>query len=323
MKIFRSSLFAATIVVAFAVSAFAAAHGDFQRTLHVNGTVDLQVETGSGSISVHPGNSDSVQVIGHVQASEWFGGDNAEERVKRIVDNPPVLQSGNDLRIGHIDDPELRHNISISYDITVPAGTELHSSSGSGNLDISGVAGPVEAGTGSGNIKIMEIGGGVRAHTGSGSIDVDGVKGLLYAHTGSGNIRAANIAGGFDGHTGSGHLVLEQSAPGSVRAETGSGGLELRNVRGSLVAQAGSGTIKAEGEATGQWSLHTGSGSVELRFPQTASFDLTAHTGSGSIDVSLPVSVQGKLGRKDIQGKVGGGGVPVEVQTGSGDIRIN
>ena len=322
MKICRSSLVVTTIVAAFAISAFASAHGDFQRTLHVNGTVNLQVETGSGSISVQPGSSDSVQIVGHIQASEWFGG-NADERVKRIEDNPPIQQSGNDIRVGHIDDSELRHNISISYDITVPSGTELHSSSGSGNLDISGLAGPVEAGTGSGNIKIAGIGGGVRAHTGSGSIDVDGVKGMLYAHTGSGNIRAANIAGGFDGHTGSGHLVLEQSAPGSVRAETGSGGLELRNVRGSLEAQAGSGTIKAEGEATGQWSLHTGSGSVELRFPQNASFDLTAHTGSGSIDVNLPLTMQGKMGRKDIQGKVGGGGVPVEVQTGSGDIRIN
>ena len=303
--------------------ALAAARGEFQRTLHVNGGVNLQVETGSGSIVVRSGASDSVQVTGHIQASDWFGGGNPEERVRRIENNPPIQQSGNDIRIGHVDDPELRHNISISYEIVVPANTELHSSSGSGNLDISGVSGPLEAGTGSGNIRVSGIGGGVRAHTGSGSIDVDGVKGQLYAHTGSGNIHAENIAGGFDGHTGSGHLVLEQSSPGSVRAETGSGGLELRNVRGSLQAQAGSGTIKAEGEATGEWTLHTGSGSVELRFPQNASFDLNAHTGSGSINVNLPVTVQGSVGRKDFHGKVGRGGVPVEVQTGSGDIRIN
>ena len=323
MKIFRSSVLATIAVFAgLTANAFAAVYGEFHRTLHVNGSVDLQVETGSGAISVRPGNSSEVLITAHIQANDWFGG-NAGDRVKRIEENPPIQQSGNDIRIGHIDDPELRHHVSINYDITVPAGTELNSSSGSGNLDISGVAGPVEAGTGSGNVKIAEIGSGVRAHTGSGNIDADGVKGMLYARTGSGNIRAANIAGGFDGHTGSGHLVLEQSAPGSVRAETGSGGLELRNVRGSLQAQTGSGTIKAEGEATGQWSLHTGSGSVELRFPQNASFDLNAHTGSGSIDVNLPLSVQGKLGRKDIQGKVGGGGVPVEVQTGSGDIRIN
>lgn len=324
MKSSRGLKFASLLAFSFlTTTAFAAARGDFQRTLHVNGSVDLQVETGAGSITVRRGNSGEVEVTGHIQASEWFGGGNAEERVKRIQNNPPVQQSGNDIRIGHIDDPELRHNISISYEVVVPANTQLRSSSGSGNLEISGIDGPLEAGTGSGNIRLSSIGGGVRAHTGSGSIDVDGVKGMLYAQTGSGNIQASNIAGGFDGHTGSGHLVLDQSAPGSVRAETGSGGLELRNVRGSLQAQAGSGTIRAEGEATGQWSLHTGSGSVELRFPQNASFDLNAHTGSGSINVNLPVTVQGSIGRKDFHGKVGVGGVPVEVQTGSGDIRID
>lgn len=323
MKLLRSlTIPSIAILACLSTKALAAARGDFHRTLHVTGNVNLQVETGAGSISVRPGNSNEVIVNGHIQASEWFSG-NADERVKRIENNPPVQQSGNDIRIGHIDDPELRHNISISYEIVVPATTQVQSSTGSGNQEVSGIAGPVETGTGSGNVKMSAIGSGVRAHTGSGNIEVDGVKGLLYAQTGSGNIHATNVTGGFDGHTGSGLLVLEQTAPGSVHAETGSGGLELRNIRGSLQAQAGSGTIKAEGEATGQWSLHTGSGSVELRFPQNASFDLAAHTGSGSINVNLPVTVQGAIGRKDIHGKVGGGGVPVEVQTGSGDIRIN
>jgi hypothetical protein len=145
-KLVVSSTLALVTIACLATSAMAAARGDFHRTLHVTGSVELQVETGSGSILVHPGNSDEVQVTGHIQANEWFGG-NAGERVKRIQDNPPVQQSGNDIRIGHIDDPELRHNISISYDIIVPANTQLHSSTGSGDLEISGVAGPIEANT--------------------------------------------------------------------------------------------------------------------------------------------------------------------------------
>src|SRR5690348_3368782 len=133
MKHSRGSKFASVLAFSFlATAAFAAARGDFQRTLHVTGSVDLQVETGSGSISVRPGNSNSVQITGHIQASEWFGGGNAEERVKRIQNNPPIQQSGNDIRIGHVDDPELRHNISISYEVIVPANTQLRSSSGSG-----------------------------------------------------------------------------------------------------------------------------------------------------------------------------------------------
>lgn len=321
-KSWRAVLFAVVASTFSVFPAWAAVHGEFERTLQVNGNVNLQVETGSGTIQVHRGGSGQVHVVGHIQASEWWAGGDAVERVKKIESNPPVQQSGNDIRVGHIDDPELRRNISISYELTVPESTQLRASSGSGNEAIADIAGPVDANSGSGGIRISNIGSGVRAHTGSGDLDIEGANGNVYARTGSGSIHARNIAGGFDGETGSGHLTLEQSAPGSVRASTGSGGLELRNVKGSLQAQAGSGDIRIEGEATGGWVVHTGSGSVNLRLPQNASFDLDAHTGSGSIDLSHPVTVQGSIGRHDVKGRVGGGGVPVQVQTGSGSIRI-
>lgn len=317
----RSIWIALTGLILFTLPSFGAVRGEFDRTLQVSGNVNLQVETGAGTIEVHRGASNQIHVVGHIYASEWFD-NNAEERVKKLEDNPPIQQSGNDIRIGHIDDPALRHNISISYEITVPATTELHASSGSGNQTISGINGPLETNTGSGSLKLSGIGSGVHAHTGSGDIDIDGANGSVYARTGSGSIHATNIAGGFDGETGSGHLTLEQSAPGSVRAQTGSGGVELRNVKGSLEAQAGSGDIRVDGEATGGWVVHTGSGSVDLRLPQNAAFDLDAHTGSGSIDLSHPVTVQGSITRKEVKGKVGGGGVPVQVETGSGSIRI-
>jgi DUF4097 and DUF4098 domain-containing protein YvlB len=326
---YRAIRYAAGTFIALAglsfvsVSACADTRGEFERTLHVNGAVDLQVETGSGSIEVTTGgsNSNEVRIVGHISANDFFGG-NAEDRVKRLENNPPILQSGNDIRIGHIDDPELKHNISVSYELVVPANTKLRASSGSGTETISGISGPVEANAGSGSLDISGIGSEVRAHTGSGSIKINGTKGSIYVRAGSGSIHATDVAGGFDGQTGSGHITLEQSASGSVRAETGSGGLELHNLHGSLQAQAGSGNIKAEGEATGEWNVHTGSGSVQLRLPQNASFDLNAHTGSGSINLSHPVTVQGTIGRKEVRGKVGGGGVPVEVQTGSGSISI-
>jgi DUF4097 and DUF4098 domain-containing protein YvlB len=312
------------IILGLALStlpAFGSAHGQFERTLQVNGSVDLQVETGSGSIDVRTGSSNEVRVVGRISANDFFGG-NAEERVKRLENNPPIQQSGNDIRIGHIDDPELKHNVSVSYELVVPASTQLRASSGSGNETISGISGRLETNAGSGSLDISSIGSGVRAHTGSGNIKINGAKGSVYARTGSGSIHATDVAGGFDGETGSGQITLEQSAPGSVRAETGSGGLDLHNLHGSLQAQAGSGNIKAEGEATGEWNVHTGSGSVQLRLPQNASFDLSAHTGSGSINLSHPVTVQGTIGKKEVRGKVGGGGVPVQVQTGSGNIVI-
>jgi Toastrack DUF4097 len=324
MRIFKQlAMWPLALVVLLAASAMAFGESgcSFARTLHVSGAVNLQVETGAGSISVRPGNASEVKVCAHVRRSNWFGA--SQEAVDRLINNPPVQQSGNDIRIGHIDDPELRRGVWVSYEVVTPANTQLRSSSGSGNQDISGISGMLDTNTGSGSVRVSDIGSGVRAHTGSGNVEIEDVKGSVLARTGSGSIRATGVAGGFDGQTGSGHLVLEQTSQGSVRAETGSGGIELRHVRGSLQAQTGSGSIKADGDPTGAWMVHTGSGSVELRFPQDASFDLNAHTGSGSISLNHPVTVQGSIGRKEVQGKVGGGGVPVRVETGSGSISID
>jgi len=313
-------LMIAGLVVATPLPAAASAEGSFQRSLRVSGPVDLDITTGSGNINVRTGGNDTVEVIGHIRVSDWFG--HPEEKVQRLESNPPIQQSGNSIHIGHITDPELRRNVTISYDVTVPSQSSLKSHSGSGSQNVEGIHGPLEVSSGSGSLKISSIGDTVHAETGSGEIDVEHVKGNVRAKDGSGSIRAIDIGGGFEANTGSGRITLEQAAPGAVRVETGSGGVELRGVRGSLEARAGSGGIRAEGDPTGGWMVHTGSGSIHLRLPANSAFDLSARTSSGTISLEHPVTVQGTMGRKEVRGKVRGGGVPVEVQTGSGNIEI-
>jgi DUF4097 and DUF4098 domain-containing protein YvlB len=310
----------AAVVCGTSVAAFASAEGSFQRTLQVSGPVNVDVSTGSGSIQVRSGSSGQVQITARIKATDWGGG--AEERVRRIEANPPIQQSGNTIRIGHLDDPELRHNISISYDLVVPAETELHAQSGSGAERVEGINGAVEVEAGSGAVSVSDIGSRVKAETGSGEIAIERVRGDVRAKAGSGDIRATEIAGGFEGTSGSGHIEVSQTAPGSVRVDTGSGGLDVRGIRGSLDATAGSGDIAVEGEATGRWTVHTGSGTVRLKMASGAAFDLDAKTSSGSISTTQSVTVQGSLGHRELRGKVNGGGVPVEVRTGSGNIEI-
>jgi hypothetical protein len=312
---------AVLLVCLQALPASASAEGSFQRTLTVTGPAKVDLSTGSGTVHVRTGGSGQVEISAHIKVTNWFGGD-GEQKVQEIEKNPPIQQSGNDIRIGHSDDSELFHNVSISYELVVPAETQLRSHTGSGSQTIEGLQGEVEIETGSGGLKISDIGNTVRAETGSGDVEIRGVKGNVRVKTGSGSIRADDIGGGFDGQTGSGHIVLEQTAPGAVRAETGSGGMELRGVKGSLEATAGSGTIIAEGDPTGAWMVHSGSGGIHLKLGSGAAFDLDAHTSSGSISVSQPVTVQGAMGKRELRGKVNGGGVQVEVETGSGNIEI-
>lgn len=331
------SVLSFALVCASVVPAVAAAEGSFQRTLKVSGPVNMELSTGSGNIIVStsvpkslPGcvsdkhfsaPSDSqVQVIGCIRATDWFG--NSEEKVRRIEANPPILQSGNDIRIGHIDDPSLRNNVSISYLIITPPHTMLHSHTGSGDQLIRDLREMIEVSSGSGSLKVDDIGDSVRANTGSGNIEIRTVRGSVRAKTGSGSIQASDIAGGFEGSTGSGGIRLEQTAAGAVRVDTGSGNLELSGVHGSLQATAGSGDIQVDGSPTGTWTLHTGSGSIRMQTASSASFNLHAHSGSGQITVRQPLTVEGTLKRQDVTGKVRGGGVPVELESGSGDIEI-
>jgi len=148
------------------------------------------------------------------------------------------------------------------------------------------------------------------------------VKGIVYAETGSGNIHADDVASDVFANTGSGDIEVRQSNGGSVKAQTGSGNIRLHGVKGGLRADAGSGNIQAEGEPTADWRLGAGSGNITLKVPSQASFNIDARTSSGSLNVKHPVTTQGTMARNHIQGKVGNGGVLLDVHTGSGDIEL-
>lgn len=300
------------------------AEGTFERSLDVTGPVDLGVETGSGSISVRAGDTGRVHVVGTIKVHSNWGisrGD-AEEKVRRLSANPPIVQTGNIIRIGKIEDHELRQNVSISYEITVPRETRLSSTSGSGSQTINGLRGPVEAETGSGSVRVSNIGGEVNAETGSGSIDASDIGGQLIAGTGSGSIRAMGIAGAARATTGSGSVRLELTSPGDVEVETGSGSVEVNGLRGALNVETGSGSITVDGTPSGDWKMSTGSGGISITLPAEAAFELNARTSSGRIYTDHPILVQGSIGTRELRGKVRGGGALVALSTGSGNIRI-
>ncbi len=296
--------------------------GHFDRSLQVSGPVDLNIVSGSGDVRVHTGGDGTVQVSAVIHA-RGSGGMNASEKISKLQSNPPVEQQGSTIHIGRIDDRELRQNVSIDYDLTVPAQTRVTSQTGSGDQEINGVQLAVNVHAGSGNITVENIGAGVKSQTGSGDLKVDGAKGLLEAEAGSGNIHASRIAGGITAHTGSGTIDVEQIASGNVRAEAGSGNVRIRGVQGGLKAETGSGSITVDGSPTADWRVGAGSGDISLKIPTSVSFDIDARTSSGSLKVNHPVTMQGAVSRNHIQGKVGGGGVLVDLHTGSGDIEVD
>src|SRR2546426_846821 len=164
------------------------AEGSFDRTLNVSGIVDLEVSTGSGGIDIKRGSSNRVQIHGVVRTGDrwWRSSSDSEAIVRRLEANPPIEQSGQTIRVGRITDRDLERNVSISYEIVVPAQSNVRAHSGSGGQSVEGIEGRVEVSTGSGGITVRDIRGDLDARAGSGSIRATAIRGGVRLHTGSG-----------------------------------------------------------------------------------------------------------------------------------------
>jgi DUF4097 and DUF4098 domain-containing protein YvlB len=232
-------------------------------------------------------------------------GGSHDSEVQELQRNPPIHQQGNNIRIEYAD----MHNISVDYEITVPADTTLRTHTGSGNQTVSDLKGRIELESGSGDLRLEKLTGEMRFHTGSGNIRAEKLSGPIYARAGSGD------------------LEFEEVGSGDADIETGSGNIHLNGLAGGLRAGAGSGDITVDGNPKESWRVHTGSGDVRLRLPSEAAFDVDLSTSSGDATINHPVmtTVQGKVqeGHKTIVGKVHGGGPMLSVHTGSGDVSVD
>ena len=271
------------------VSLSAQASDTFERTLSVSSQPDLYVSTGAGNIRIFPGGGGQIKVVGHVH-SDWngFGSGNGDlnDRIRRIIADPPIAQGGNSVHVGQPEDRSLYNHITIDYEVTVPNAVAL-------NL-----------------------------HSGSGDLEVDNVGRFLAASSGSGAVRAHQLHGPADLHSGSGDIELEDTAAGDVKAQTGSGSIRVHGFSGAFNARTGSGDIEADGHLEGMSSLTSGSGSVRLHLTPESRFQLEASTGSGAIRLHMPGAQNTDDSHHHLTSSVNGGGPPLTIHTGSGDIEV-
>jgi DUF4097 and DUF4098 domain-containing protein YvlB len=305
-----------------ASSARAQTTGSFDRTLKVSGAAAVNVRSGAGQIRVRTGAAGTVHVVGRIEADmSWLGGGDAGRRIKEIEAHPPIEQQGDTITIGRFADDSLQRNLSISYDVTVPAEASVNAKTGSGSIDVGDVKGTVAANSGSGSIVVGRIGGAVTASAGSGSIDVAGAA-SLEANTGSGSIMARGVAGTTKARSGSGSVTLSLSGKADVEASAASGDVTVTGVDGSARISSASGAVSVTGRPSGAWSIHSASGSVKIALPSDAAFNLDARSNSGGVETSHPVTMTGSIERHTVRGTVRGGGPLVEVNTSSGSITI-
>lgn len=296
--------FSLALALITALPAFASVAGTFDKTLQVNGPVDLEVLSRSGDITIRSGAAGTVSIHGKIHTGNlWFGGHSSD--IQQIESNPPIRQNGNSIRIDYVN----ASNVSIDYEITVPENTTVRGHTGSGNQTVEGLKGNVDLESGSGDLTLARL------------------TGEMHLQTGSGNVRGHEVAGPARARAGSGDIDLEENGEGDVEIRTGSGNITVKGINGGFHAEAGSGDIRGQGTPKSLWSVRTGSGNVNLQVPQELAFDVDVSSSSGTVTMNHPVTttIQGRVqeSRKSVVGKVRGGGPMISVHTGSGDIQVD
>lgn len=296
-----------------------ASRGSFESNFTVSGPAHLYLTNGSGSTRITAGTSGQVQIHGdfRVRTLPW---EDSRRRAEDISRHPPVRQEGSLIRVGF----ERFHggDVSVDYVIQVPPETEVRVADGSGDVSVSGVAGPVTLASGSGDVTLSQIQGGVHSTSGSGNVHADGIKGSAEITAGSGDITLNTIGGVVRVTTGSGNITV--SSPGdTVSLRNGSGDIRVTGASSDLRVHTGSGTVRVAGSPAmgAYWELRAGSGDVGLTVPSTATFRFYAQTHMGDIQSSVPMTIIEKT-KRELRGVVGQGSARVEVETGSGDIRL-
>ena len=153
--------------------------------------------------------------------------------------------------------------------VSVPRGTRINASSGSGSFLVSDIESNVMIRTASGSIRGEGLNGTIDVGSASGSIRLDDTSGDLSARSASGSIKLGQINGTLD-------------------ANTASGSIKIDTIRGSITAKTVSGAIGITGffaEDNSSFASTSGSILVDLT-NQAGSFTFDLRSTSGSIRVS-------------------------------------
>jgi DUF4097 and DUF4098 domain-containing protein YvlB len=123
--------------------------------------------------------------------------------------------------------------------------------------------------------------------------------------------------------TTNGGIVLNNLS-GKVVARTTNGGVRATALSGPVEAESTNGGVQVDVASVGRdpIALRTTNGGVTLDLPDTAKADVVATWTNGGMSVNgLSVDVT-ERSRRRFEGKLNGGGAPIELHTTNGGIRL-
>jgi hypothetical protein len=150
---------------------------------------------------------------------------------------------------------------------------------------------------------------------------------------GRNNVQNNDVTVRFTVRVPAGVTFIGKTVNGDVEAVRLNGDVEARTVNGSVTfsttgggrASTVNGSIRGEmGRA--DWSdtleMKTVNGSITLTVPASLNTEVRASTVNGDLTADFPMTVQGRISRRRIEGTIGGGGRLLSLETVNGSITL-
>jgi hypothetical protein len=113
----------------------------------------------------------------------------------------------------------------------------------------------------------------------------------------------------------------------AARVQTTNGGIRLTDVTERVDARSTNGTIRAAispaASSIEGVLLRTTNGGIHLTLPDRISARLELSTTNGSMTTDMPITVQGRMTRRQLSAVLGAGGPEIRASTTNGAIRIS
>jgi len=302
----------ATVIVLFVFGLGVAAAADekyeekFNKTETIAPDGKVKVTTVSGDIWVRTWDKSEVQ-INALKTSRASSLEKAKANADLVKIEVNKTAGGLEIMTKYPEGKHKNLNVSVSYELMIPAKAALAAVTVSGDVKTEKIGGALKAGTVSGDVDVLGAAKGVDAKSVSGDVTASGVTGDVYLKTVSGNVKVSDVVGSVSGETVSGEVSL-------------TGVSEAKTVTAKVI----SGEVTYEGKIAkdGRYTFKSHSGDVRVRIPADSAFDFSAETFSGGIETDFKVEVSGKLSKKELRGTVNGGGAELTIECFSGSVRL-
>ena len=304
----------------------------------------VMAETSGGNISVTGVNPSESRVEVFVSQNNNRKNSLSDEEIKSKINEDydlDVSVKNNELTVTAKSKHRItdwKKALNFSFKIYVPKNAATGLTTSGGNITLSNLSGDKEFTTSGGNLNLNALEGKSKGTTSGGNINLGNSKDDIDVSTSGGNINAEKSSGNISITTSGGSINMDdlsgkikaatsggnvkgETIGGDLNASTSGGNVSLHNLTCALKAATSAGNIDVSFRTLGDFvSINNSAGKVNLQIPKSKGVNLELSAmkiSTGSLE-----NFNGSKTNEEIKGTVSGGGIPVTVDAGSGNINL-